>query len=76
MWFSFEGPEKKVTDLLEDTCTVRDDTVGKLKQPAWEGVQIPEHAALYPQSLWSKTPFLTLPNTYPFTQYLSKITID
>lgn len=53
VFFSFEGPEKRVTDLLEDTCTVRDDTVGKLKQPVWEGVQIPEHAALYPQSLCS-----------------------
>lgn len=48
MWFSFEGPEKRVTDLSEDTCPVRDDTVGKQKQPAWEGVQVPEHAALYP----------------------------
>ncbi|XP_056886313.1 transforming acidic coiled-coil-containing protein 1 isoform X2 [Takifugu flavidus] len=56
-----DGPEKKVTDLLEDTCTVRDDTNETLKM---SGIEAPDTAAVsqdnIPMSEMDKAEVLTL----------------
>lgn len=68
MLFSFKGPEKKVTDVFEDTCTVPDDMVSKEKDQCESLCEYLNMAALYPKNVF-------LNNLSDITSYLPIYTI-